>query len=48
VAVCAVLAYLFFGVVLIARATNHWQTNIQKEVYMHLVPRANSLTHPGM
>ena len=48
VAVCAVLAYLFFGVVLIARSTNHWQTNIQKEVYMHLVPRANSLTHPGM
>lgn len=48
VAVCAVLAYLFFGVVLFARATNHWQTNIPRDVYMHLVPRANQLTHPGM
>jgi polyferredoxin len=48
VAVCAVLAYLFFGVVLFARATNHWQTNIPAEVYIHLVPRANQLTHPGM
>ena len=48
VAVCAVLAYLFFGVVLFARATNHWQTNIPQQVYMHLVPRANQLTHPGM
>ena len=47
-AVCAVLAYFFFGVVLLARATNHWQTNLPPEVYMHLVPRANQLTHPGM
>jgi polyferredoxin len=47
-AVCGVLAYLFFGFVLFARATNHWQTNIPKQVYMHLVPRANQLTHPGM
>ena len=46
--VCAVLAYLFFGVVLLARATNHWQTNLPEQVYMHLVPRANQLTHPGM
>ena len=44
----AVLAYLFFGVVLLARATNHWQTNLPEEVYMHLVPRVNQLTHPGM
>ena len=48
VAVCAILAYFFFGVVLFARATNHWQTNIPEQVYMHLVPRANQLTHPGM
>jgi polyferredoxin len=46
--VCGVLAYLFFGLVLFARATNHWQTNIPPQVYMHLVPRANQLTHPGM
>jgi len=47
-AISAVLAYFFFGVVLLARATNHWQTNLPEQVYMHLVPRANQLTHPGM
>jgi len=44
----AALAYIFFGVVLFARATNHWQTNLPRSVYMQLVPRANQLTHPGM
>lgn len=47
-AVAAVLAYIFFGVVLWARATNHWQTNIPRSVYMQLVPHANELSHPGM
>jgi polyferredoxin len=47
-AVCAVLAYFFFGAVLLARVTNHWQTILPEQVYMHLVPRANQLTHPGM
>ena len=47
-AVSAVLAYLFFGFVLWARATNHWQTNVPREVYMQLVPRANHVTHPGI
>jgi polyferredoxin len=47
-AFCAILAYIFFGVVLFARATNHWQTNLPQSVYMQLVPRANQLTHPGM
>jgi polyferredoxin len=46
--VCGVLAYIFFGLVLFARATNHWQTILPQSVYMQLVPRANSLTHPGM
>jgi len=47
-AVVAVLAYIFFGMVLWARATNHWQSNIPRSVYMQLVPRANELRHPGM
>ncbi len=47
-AFCAVLAYIFFGVVLFAHATNHWQTNLPQSIYMQLVPRANQLTHPGM
>jgi polyferredoxin len=46
--VCGVLAYIFFGLVLFARATNHWQTILPRSVYMQLVPRANQLTHPGM
>jgi polyferredoxin len=47
-AVTAIIAYIFFSAVLIARATNHWQTNIPRSVYSDLVPRANHLTHPGM
>jgi len=47
-AVASLIAYIFLGFVLYARATNHWQTTMPREVYMHLVPRANQLTHPGM
>jgi polyferredoxin len=47
-AVAGMIAYIFLGFVLYARATNHWQTTMPREVYMHLVPRANQLTHPGM
>jgi polyferredoxin len=47
-AVCGVLAYIFFGLILYARATNHWQTIMPRDVYMNLVPNANTLTHPGM
>jgi polyferredoxin len=46
--VASILAYIFLGFVLYARATNHWQTMMPRAVYMHLVPRANQLTHPGM
>jgi polyferredoxin len=46
--VCGVLAYIFFGLVLFARATNHWQTNIPPSVYMQLVPIANQLTHASV
>jgi polyferredoxin len=48
VAVVGILACLFFGMVLFAKATSHWQTNLPRAVYMDLVPRANGLTHPGM
>jgi len=47
-AVASLIAYLFLGFVLFARATNHWQTTMPREVYLHLVPHANQLTHPGM
>ena len=44
-AVAAVIAYIFFGLVLIARATGHWQSNIPQNVYMDLMPYANQLSH---
>jgi polyferredoxin len=47
-AITAVLAYIFFGVILFARATNHWQTRIPRAEYLQLVPNANQLSHPGM
>ncbi|HUB52470.1 MAG TPA: 4Fe-4S binding protein [Terracidiphilus sp.] len=45
VAVAAVIAYIFFGMVLLAKATNHWQTDMPRSVYMELVPNANELSH---
>ncbi len=48
VAAACVIAYIFFGMVLLARATNHWQTHIPNEVYVDLIPHANDVTHPGM
>jgi polyferredoxin len=48
VAVGAILGYIFFGLILFARATNHWRAELPRAVYMDLVPRANRLTHPGM
>jgi polyferredoxin len=48
VAVACLIAYIFFGVVLLARATSHWQTHIPNDVYLYLIPHANDVTHPGM
>lgn len=48
VALTCTIAYIFFGMVLYARATGHWKTDLPREVYMELVPRASSLSHPGM
>ncbi len=47
-AMAALLAYIFFGTVMIARATNHWQTNLPRSVYMRLVPNADSINDTGM
>ncbi len=46
-AVMCILACIFVGFVLFARATNHWQTHLPRVVYMDLVPHANEVTHPG-
>jgi ferredoxin len=45
--VAVLLACIFFGVTVYARATGHWQTNLPRAVYVDLVPSANQLTHPG-
>jgi polyferredoxin len=47
-AVAGILAYIFLAIILLARVTSHWQTNIPRAIYMNLVPQANELTHPGM
>jgi polyferredoxin len=47
-AVAGFLASILFGFVLVAKATNHWQTNLPREMYMYLVPHADQMVHPGM
>ncbi len=46
VLVAGILAYIFLGAVLFARATSHWQTNIPQSIYMDLVPHAKDVAHP--
>jgi polyferredoxin len=46
-ALAALLAGIFFGFVLYARATHHWQTNVPDSMYQMLVPSANYAGHPG-
>jgi hypothetical protein len=43
----AIIAYIFFGLILWAKATSHWQTDVPRSVYMQLVPNANELGHAG-
>jgi polyferredoxin len=43
--VAAMLALIFFGLVGAARITNHWQTNLTRDIYMELVPNANNFEH---
>jgi polyferredoxin len=43
--VAAVLALIFFGLIGVARATGHWQTNVPRDVYMQLVPHADEFGH---
>jgi polyferredoxin len=48
VAMTCLLAYIFFGIVLVARITNHWHADLPSHVYQYLVPRVNEFSHPGM
>ena len=48
IAVAAVLACVFLGLVVVAKATGHWQTNLPRDVYMDLASHAREAGHPGM
>jgi polyferredoxin len=48
IAVAAVLACIFLGLVAVAKATGHWQTNLPRDTYMELVSHAREASHPGM
>ena len=42
------VAYVFLSAVLVARATNHWRSDMPRQVYIQLVPKVNQFGHPGM
>jgi polyferredoxin len=44
----AVLAFIFFGLVLAAKVSGHWRTNLPREIYVDLVSHAREAGHPGM
>ncbi|MGA8729278.1 MAG: 4Fe-4S binding protein [Terracidiphilus sp.] len=48
IAVAATLACIFLGLVVVAKATGHWRTNLPPEAYMDLVSHARQARHPGM
>lgn len=45
-AIAAGIAIVFFGIAGWARVTGHWNSDISRQVYFELVPRAQELTHP--
>ncbi|MGC9224492.1 MAG: 4Fe-4S binding protein [Terracidiphilus sp.] len=47
-AVACLIVYLFLGAVLFAHATNHWQTRIPSQMYLDLIPNADSFAHGGI
>lgn len=46
--IAAGIAILFFGLVGFAKASGYWKTNLPHNVYMQLVPTANTASHPGI
>jgi len=42
------MAFLFLGMVVAAKATGHWQTNLLSEMYIDLVSHAREASHPGL
>jgi polyferredoxin len=48
IAAAALLAFIFLGLVTLAKATGHWQTNLPRQMYIDLVSHASEAAHPGM
>lgn len=48
VKVAAALAFIFFGLVLAAKVSGNWNTNLPRDMYMDLVSHASEARHPGM
>ncbi len=46
-AMAAGIALIFVGLVAFAHLTGHWHTSLPDEVYRALVPKTDTLTHPG-
>ncbi len=46
-AMAAGIALVFLGLVAFAHLTGHWHTSLPDDVYRRLVPKTDSLTHPG-
>ena len=43
--IVVILAVIFFGLIGLARATDHWQTHLPTSVYQQLVPHADDYNH---
>jgi polyferredoxin len=48
VAAAAVIAFLFLGMVVAAKATGDWKTNLPKQMYIDLVSHSREASHPGL
>ena len=46
-AMAAGIALIFLGLVATAHVMGHWHTSLPDDVYRALVPKTDSLTHPG-
>jgi polyferredoxin len=48
IVVAAALTCIFLGLVVAAKVTGHWQTNLPRDLYMDLVSHAREASHPDM
>lgn len=44
--IAAGIAIIFFGLIGYAKASNHWNTDLPKRIYLQLVPSASEQQHP--